>query len=101
MLEPLAAVGAREVIDEALRHTARRFPTAVGLKAAGHEITGATFATRSEAVWGQGTTTVANQTQPLGLHAHTGLLGQLARSSLTAVLVRWVHMATGRSRRTR
>ncbi|MFE2471195.1 Tn3 family transposase [Streptomyces mirabilis] len=37
-----------------------RYLTAVGLKAAGVEITNATFAVRQETVWGQGTTTVAS-----------------------------------------
>ncbi|MGA5135510.1 Tn3 family transposase [Streptomyces olivoreticuli] len=46
--------------EEELRYTARRYLTAGGLKAAGVEIANTTFAARSEAVWGQGTTTVAS-----------------------------------------
>lgn len=46
--------------EEDLRYTARRYLTATGLKAAGVEIANATFAARSETIWGQGTTTVAS-----------------------------------------
>ncbi|WP_443080102.1 Tn3 family transposase [Streptomyces sp. P9-A2] len=46
--------------EEELRYTARRCLTAVGLKAAGVETANATFAARCEAIWGQGTTTVAS-----------------------------------------
>jgi hypothetical protein len=54
------AAGEHGHSEEELRYTARRYLTAVGLKAAGVEIANATFAARSEAVWGQGTTTVAS-----------------------------------------
>ncbi|MGW5464368.1 Tn3 family transposase [Streptomyces sp. NPDC003996] len=54
------ASGEHKHTEEELRYTARRYLTAVGLKAAGVEIANATFAARSEAVWGQGTTTVAS-----------------------------------------
>ncbi|MGW9597040.1 transposase [Streptomyces chartreusis] len=52
--------GGHQHTEEQLRYAARRYLTAVGLKAAGVEIANATFAARSEAVWGQGTTTVAS-----------------------------------------
>lgn len=54
------AAGEHGHSEEELRYTARRYLTAVGLKAAGVEIANATFAARSETVWGQGTTTVAS-----------------------------------------
>ncbi|MCY0932132.1 Tn3 family transposase [Streptomyces sp. H27-H1] len=54
------ASGEHKHTEEELRYTARRYLTAVGLKAAGVEIANATFAARSETVWGQGTTTVAS-----------------------------------------
>ncbi|MFG2630670.1 transposase [Streptomyces sp. NPDC048473] len=54
------ASGEHKHTEEELRYTARRYLTAVGLKAAGVEIANATFAARSEAIWGQGTTTVAS-----------------------------------------
>ncbi|MDJ0466079.1 Tn3 family transposase [Streptomyces sp. H27-C3] len=54
------AAGPHGHSEEDLRYTARRYLTAVGLKAAGVEIANATFAARSETVWGQGTTTVAS-----------------------------------------
>ena len=54
------ATGKHGHSEEELRYTARRYLTAVGLKAAGVEIANATFAARSETVWGQGTTTVAS-----------------------------------------
>ncbi|MET7696479.1 Tn3 family transposase [Streptomyces sp. NPDC005485] len=54
------ASGAHGHSEEELRYIARRYLTAVGLKAAGVEIANATFAARSETVWGQGTTTVAS-----------------------------------------
>ncbi|CAM5650877.1 hypothetical protein SHIRM173S_07387 [Streptomyces hirsutus] len=54
------AAGEHGRSEEELRYTARRYLTAVGLKAAGVEIANATFAARQEAVWGQGTATVAS-----------------------------------------
>jgi TnpA family transposase len=54
------AAGEHGHSEEELRYTARRYLTAVGLKAAGVEIANATFAARQETVWGQGTTTVAS-----------------------------------------
>ncbi|WP_055597804.1 Tn3 family transposase [Streptomyces hirsutus] len=54
------AAGEHGHSEEELRYTARRYLTAVGLKAAGVEIANATFAARQEAVWGQGTATVAS-----------------------------------------
>ena len=54
------AAGEHGHSEEDLRYTARRYLTARGLKAAGVEIANATFAARSESVWGQGTTTVAS-----------------------------------------
>jgi TnpA family transposase len=46
--------------EEALRYTARRYFTAPGLKGAQVAVANATFAARSEAIWGRGTTTVAS-----------------------------------------
>ncbi|MEU7177897.1 MULTISPECIES: Tn3 family transposase [Streptomyces] len=54
------AAGEHGHSEEELRYTARRYLTAVGLKASGVEIANATFAARQETVWGQGTTTVAS-----------------------------------------
>ncbi|CAM5562044.1 transposase (plasmid) [Streptomyces viridifaciens] len=54
------AAGEHGHSEEDLRYTARRYFTALGLKAAGVEVAGATFAARQETVWGQGTTTVAS-----------------------------------------
>ena len=54
------AAGDHGHTEEELRYTARRYLTAPGLKAAQVAIANATFAARSEAIWGQGTTTVAS-----------------------------------------
>lgn len=54
------AAGEHGHSEEELRYTARRYLTAVGLKGAGVAIANATFAARSETIWGQGTGTVAS-----------------------------------------
>ncbi|MCX5181021.1 Tn3 family transposase [Streptomyces virginiae] len=54
------AAGDHGHTEEDLRYTARRYLTAASLKSAGVEVANATFAARSEAIWGQGTTTVAS-----------------------------------------
>lgn len=51
-ISPVAS-GEHKHTEEELRYTARRYLTAVGMKAAGVEIANATFAARSEAVWGR------------------------------------------------
>ncbi|MFJ8746857.1 Tn3 family transposase [Embleya sp. NPDC127516] len=53
------AAGEHGHSEEELRYVARRYLTAVGLKGAGVAIANATFAARSEAIWGKGTSTVA------------------------------------------
>ncbi|MEU0720716.1 Tn3 family transposase [Streptomyces lavendulocolor] len=54
------AAGGHGHTEEELRYTARRYLTAPGLKGAQVAVANATFAARSEAIWGQGTTTVAS-----------------------------------------
>ncbi|PJN32310.1 hypothetical protein CG747_43310 [Streptomyces sp. CB02959] len=54
------AAGGHGHTEEELRYTARRYLTAPGLKGAQVSIANAIFASRSEAIWGQGTTTVAS-----------------------------------------
>ncbi len=54
------AAGAHRYSEEDLRYSARWYLTPLGLKAAGIDIANATFAARQQALWGEGTTTVAS-----------------------------------------
>ncbi|MET7300408.1 Tn3 family transposase [Embleya sp. NPDC005575] len=54
------AAGGHGHTEEEIRYTARRYLTAPGLKGAQVAVANATFAARSETIWGRGTTTVAS-----------------------------------------
>lgn len=54
------AAGGHGHTEEEIRYTARRYLTAPGLKGAQVAVANATFAARSQAIWGHGTTTVAS-----------------------------------------
>ncbi|MDJ0465359.1 Tn3 family transposase [Streptomyces sp. H27-C3] len=88
------ASGEHKHTEEEPRYTARRYLTAVGLKAAGVEIANATFAARSEAIWGQGTTTAASDSTHFKAWDRNILTEWHSRYGGRGVLVYW-HIEKG------
>jgi TnpA family transposase len=83
------AAGTHPYSEEDLRYTARRYLTPPGLKAAGVQIANATFAARQQAIWGEGTTTVASDSTHFGAYDRDILTEWHSRYGGRGILVYW------------
>jgi TnpA family transposase len=88
------AAGDHGHTEEELRYTARRYLTAPGLKGAQVAIANATFAARSESIWGQGTTTVASDSTHFKAWDRNNFTQWHSRYGGRGILVYW-HVEKG------
>lgn len=83
------AAGGHEHSEAELRYVARRYLTPAGLKAATAAIANATFTARQQAIWGEGTTTVASDSTHFAAYDRNIFTEWHSRYGGRGVLVYW------------
>jgi len=83
------AAGEHGHTETELRYVARRYLTTTGLKAAATTIADATFAARHQAIWGDGTTTVASDSTHFSAYDRNIFTEWHSRYGGRGVLVYW------------